>query len=238
MPRLGPLAVLAVLAVSCTTDRPLGPPPIRQPLQADVSALSSVPQVGISQVYVPVPAALPYKNDFIELFNRSGSTVSLTGWSVQYSSATGTGTFAVNVVAMLSGSIAPGQYVLVQAGPTGTTGNPLPAPDITGGTSPNLSATAGKVILANTTAGIACNGSSAPCSPAQLAQIVDLVGYGGANFFEGTAAAPGLSNTTAAFRKEGGCQDTDDNAADFTVAAPAPRNRASAVHVCPGVPAL
>jgi len=236
MPRLGPLAVLAVLAVSCTTDRPLGPPPIRQPLQADVSALSSAPQVGISQVYGGGGnAGAPYKNDFIELFNRSGSTVSLTGWSVQYSSATGTGTFAVNVVAMLSGSIAPGQYVLVQAGPTGTTGNPLPAPDITGGTSPNLSATAGKVILANTTAGIACNGSSAPCSPAQLAQIVDLVGYGGANFFEGTAAAPGLSNTTAAFRKEGGCQDTDDNAADFTVAAPAPRNRASAVHVCPGV---
>ncbi len=76
MPRLGPLAVLAVLAVSCTTDRPLGPPPIRQPLQADVSALSSAPQVGISQVYGGGGnAGAPYKNDFIELFNRSGSTV-------------------------------------------------------------------------------------------------------------------------------------------------------------------
>lgn len=54
--------------------------------------------------------------------------------------------------------------------------------------------------------------------------IVDLVGYGNANFFEGSSAAPTLSNTTAAFRASGGAQDTDNNGADFTAAAPNPRN--------------
>ena len=31
-----------------------------------------------------------YKNDFIELFNRGGSVVSVAGWSVQYASTAGT----------------------------------------------------------------------------------------------------------------------------------------------------
>jgi hypothetical protein len=31
-----------------------------------------------------------------ELFNRGTETASLSGWSVQYASATGTGTFAQN----------------------------------------------------------------------------------------------------------------------------------------------
>ncbi len=34
-----------------------------------------------------------YTNDFIELFNLGTSPVSLAGWSVQYTSATGTGNF-------------------------------------------------------------------------------------------------------------------------------------------------
>jgi uncharacterized protein len=38
------------------------------------------------------------------------------------------------------------------------------------------------------------------------------------------APAPSLSNTTAAFRKLGGFQDTDDNAADFYAHHPKPRN--------------
>ena len=227
--------LLGVGILSCnetpTATRP--PQGTVSAVSADFSSLSSTAQVVISQVYGGGGnSGAPYKNDFIELFNRSGSTVSLNGWSVQYSSATGTGNFSSNPIALLSGTLAPGQYYLVQqAG--GTNGAPLPTPDAS--STVNMSATGGKVILANTTAGIACNGGSTPCSPAQLAQIVDLVGYDGANFFEGTGAAPGLSNTTAGVRKDSGCEDSDDNAADFTAAAPGPRTRASAVHVCPGV---
>ena len=110
--------------------------------------------------------------------------MSLGGWSIQYASATGTGTFSMNVTS-LSGTIAPGQYYLVKLFSQAAVGAPLPTADATG--TINMSGTAGKVLVANTTAGIACNGSSTPCDAAQLAQMVDRVGWGNANFFEGAA---------------------------------------------------
>ena len=197
-------------------------------LATSASATPAGNDVVISQVYGGGGnTGAPYQNDFIELFNRSTSPVSITGWSVQYASATGTGNF---VATPLSGVLAAGQYYLVsEAG--GTNGSPLPLPNATGST--NMSATGGKVILANTSSSLACNGGSTPCSGAQLAQIVDLVGYDGANFFEGSAAAPTLSNTTSAQRNGAGCADTDNNGADFTAAAPAPRNTVSTFHACP-----
>jgi hypothetical protein len=184
----------------------------------------------ISQVYGGGGnAGAPYTNDFVEVFNPTSAPISLSGYSIQYASATGTGTFGSNPVTALSGTLAAGQYYLVkQAG--GATGVPLPTSDAAG--TVNMSATAGKVVLASTTAGLACNGGSAPCSAAQLAQIDDLVGYGAANFFEGAAPAPALSNATAGVRAAGGCTDTDSNSLDFSAAAPAPRNTAAPLHPC------
>jgi hypothetical protein len=165
----------------------------------------------------------------VELFNRGTTTVSLTGMSVQYASATGTGNFGANPVALLSGSLAPGQYYLVQqAG--GANGEALPTPDATG--TANMSGAAGKVALVSSATGLACNGGSTPCSAAQLALITDLVGYGNANFFEGAVAGPVLSNTTAAHRLAYGCTETDDNASDFAASAPTPRNTASPLNPC------
>ena len=52
----------------------------------------AAPLVVISQVYGGGGnAGATLKNDFIELFNRGASPVSLNGWSVQYASAAGTG---------------------------------------------------------------------------------------------------------------------------------------------------
>jgi predicted extracellular nuclease len=188
------------------------------------------PNIVISQVYGGGGnTGAPYTNDYLELFNRSSTPASLSGWSVQYASATGTGNFASNPIALLSGVLAPGQHYLVQeAG--GANGVPLPLPDASG--TVNMSASAGKVIVANTTTGLACNGGSTPCTPAQLAQIVDLVGYGNANFFEGLGPAPTLSNTTAGLRLAAGCTETDNNTADFAAGAPNPRNTISPASVC------
>lgn len=185
--------------------------------------------VVISQVYGGGGnSGAPYQNDFVELFNRSAAPVNITGWSVQYASATGTGNFGANPIAALSGTLQPGQYYLVQlAG--GATGAALPAPDATG--TVNMSGSNGKVALINTSAGLACNGGGTPCSAAQIAQIVDLVGYGSANFYETTATAT-LSNTTAALRSNGGCADTDINNADFTIGSPTPRNSVTAFNLC------
>jgi predicted extracellular nuclease len=191
------------------------------------------PDIVISQVYGGGGnSGAPFRNDYVELFNRGTTTVSLSGLSVQYASATGTGNFGANPVVSLSGNIASGQYYLVQlAG--GAVGAALPAADATG--TANLSGSAGKVALVSSTTGLACNGGSTPCSSAQLALIKDLVGYGNANFFE-SAAAPAPSNTTAIARLANGCTETDNNAADFAATAPTPRNTASSPNPCGGPP--
>ena len=190
----------------------------------------------VSQVYGGGGnSGAPYTHDFVELFNRGPAPVDLTGMSLQYASAAGTGNFGANAtqLVLLNGTVAPGQRHLVGlAG--GTVGAALPPADTSG--TINLSGAAGKVALAQGTTSLGCNGGSAPCDAGQIARIIDLVGYGTANFYEGTAAAPGLSNTTAAIRGEGGCVDTDENAADFTAGVPAPRNSSSPLTPCSGDP--
>jgi endonuclease G len=188
--------------------------------------------VVISQVYGGGGnASATYLNDFVELFNRGTTTVSVNNWSVQYTSAAGTGNFGSGIT-VLSGSIAPGQYYLVRLASGGTGGVALPAADANGTT--NMATGAGKVALVNSTTGIACNGSTVPCTAAQLAAMVDLVGYGStANVFEGAAPAPGPpNNTTAALRAGHGCTDTGVNSADFTVASVTPQNSASPLNPC------
>jgi hypothetical protein len=52
-----------------------------------------------------------FKNDFIEIYNRGTSTVDLAGWSVQYSSATGTGNWSVTPLCLTASCfIRPGRY--------------------------------------------------------------------------------------------------------------------------------
>lgn len=181
-------------------------------------------QVVISQVYGGGGGGTAvYANDYVELYNRGSAPVSLAGLSVQYASATGTGNFS-GVAVLPAATVQPGKYFLV-AMSGGSAGAPLPTPDATGPAA--MAAGAGKVALVNSTTALACNGGSAPCSAAQLAQIVDLVGYGNANFFEGAGAAPTLSAATAALRNGNGATDTGNNNADFTAGAPTPRNSGS-----------
>ncbi len=199
-----------------------------------VEAIS--PSIVISQVYGGGGnSGGVYTNDFVELFNLGSTTVSLAGWSIQYASATGTGNFGANTTAItpLSGSLAPGQYLLVQEGAGSTVWAPLPTPDVTDGSPINMSGTGGKVALVNTTTPLGCNGGSTPCTPAQLLPVVDLVGWDGANYFEGSGPAPATANTTAILRNNNGCTETDNNSTDFSVGSPAPRNTASPLNVCP-----
>ena len=208
---------------------------------ADEPPPPAVGDVVISQVYGGGGnAGATYTHDFIELFNQGTTTASLDGWSVQYTSATGTGNFgsSTTLITPLSGSLAPGQYLLIQEATNAAVGSPLPTPDITDATPISMAAGAGKVALVNTTAPLGCNGSSTPCSPAALATIVDLVGYGSANFFEGSGPAPTISATLADFREEDGCVDTDDNSADFTATTPAARNSSSPFNSCVNQPTV
>jgi DNA/RNA endonuclease G (NUC1) len=177
--------------------------------------------VVISQVYGGGGnAGATYKNDFIEIFNRSNANVDLSGWSVQYTSAAGT---TWQVTTLNGGTLQPGQYYLVQeaVGAGGTTN--LPSPDTTGIIA--MGAGAGKVALVNRPEAL-----SGGCPSGGT--IMDFVGYGsGATCFEG-APTGDLSNTTAALRASNGCIDTDHNSTDFAVGAPTPRNSASTFNFC------
>ncbi len=183
-------------------------------------ALAASPVV-ISQVYGGGGnAGATIKNDFIELFNRSDAAVDISGWSVQYASAAGTSW----QVTKLSGKtvLQPGQYFLVQES-AGTGGSvDLPTPDASGTLA--LSGTTGKVALV-------ANGNALSGAAPAAGTFADLLGFGTAGYFEGSVG-PGLSNTTAALRANGGCADTDNNGNDFTTGAPAPRNSASPLNAC------
>jgi len=172
-------------------------------------------------------AGSTYTNDYVELHNVGTTPVAIDGWSVQYSSATGTTWTAANTTA-LTGTIQPGQYFLVQEA-QGTGGTiPLPTPDNVGMIA--MGGTAGKIALV---AGV--DPLAVPCPSA--AMVIDFVGYGAtANCFEGSGPAPAPSSTNADIRGDSGCLDTNNNATDFTADVAAPRNSMSAVHACAGGP--
>jgi hypothetical protein len=193
------------------------------------AARSASSDMVVSQVFAGGGnAGASYTNDFVELFNRGTTTIDLTGWSLQYASASGT---AWQVTA-LSGSVAPGRYSLVQLASAAAVGAPLPAPDAVG--TSNLAVSGGKVAIVRGPAAIGCGSFPGSCSGDPL--VADLIGYGSATDFEGTGPAPALSNTTAATRSGAGCTDTDSNASDFSSSSPAPRNSATAAAPCSGGP--
>ncbi|RZK25111.1 MAG: lamin tail domain-containing protein, partial [Hymenobacter sp.] len=199
-------------------------------------------QIVISQVYGGGGnSGATYSNDFVELFNPTTSPVTITGWTLQYASAAGafSGTSTSNTI-VLSGTIAPGRYFLLQGAQqnAGTgTAFPVLADQAAMGTNFNLAGTAGKVALAkdNTTV----TGPTA-------SNVSDFVGYGvTATQAEGSAntsgaaptAAPAPSNTTSILRANNGCTDTNVNNADFTVSVSgtsgfAPRSSSTAANSC------
>ena len=198
-------------------------------IQNDDAALLVISQIYGGGGNTSAPAAV-YKNDFIEVFNRGTTTVDLAGWSVQYSSASGTGNWSVTPLCATGPCLlSPGKYFLVQEAQGSGGSQNLPTPDATG-TIP-MATTSGKVAL------VANSSALTGACPSSNPAILDLVGYGGAvstaNFcFEGTGPAPAPSNTTADFRKAGGCTDTNDNAADFFASGPFPRNSSSPINNC------
>jgi hypothetical protein len=163
-----------------------------------------------------------FTHDFVELFNPTQSSVSLQGWSLQYSTATGSSWNSNKVD--LTGTIEPGKYFLIQlAG--GSNGSALPKPDFSS-TNINVSATSGKIALVNNTTILTGN------CPAG-SNIVDFVGFGNGDCFE-KAPAAAMSNATAIIRVNNGCADTDNNYSDFSIDVPSPRNSSSPANFCNG----
>ena len=189
-------------------------------LSAFLLLLSNVAAFGqagllISQIYGGGGnSGAQYTNDFIELYNPTASAISTSGLSVQYASAAGT---SWNTFALPAASIAPGHFFLIQAAAGSGTDASLPTPDATiPGTSFNLSATTGKVALVNSTTPL-----TGAC-PIPSSAVLDFIGYGTTTCFLGSVA-PAPSNTTADVRANPNTT-TNNNGADFSTAAPNPRN--------------
>jgi uncharacterized protein YdeI (BOF family) len=167
-----------------------------------------------------------YKNDFIELYNPTEKDISLDGWSVQYASATGNVTTNIT---KLTGSVrAHGYYLVQEAKGSGGTDD-LPVPNVIGNI--NMSGTTGKVALSK---GITAISGVADTN------VVDFVGFGTANAYEGNGPTPAPSNYKSVERLandssdptgdgagNGNGWDTNDNAKDFVVADPNPQNSSS-----------
>src|SRR5437868_14978816 len=190
------------------------------------------PTVVISQIYGGGGnAGATYNQDFIEIFNKTTSTtVDISNWSVQYSSAAGT-TWAVTSVPAAT-TIAPGKYYLFALA-TGANGVALPvSADVTNGTV-NLSGTAGKVALVNSSTPL--SGATACSDPS----VMDVVGYGStASCAEGALfPATGITTAQAIFRKVNGCTDTNDNSADMELLNVNPRNSGTTANIC-GLPSM
>ena len=174
----------------------------------------------ISEVYgAGHNAAHPYNADFVELYNPTSSPMPLSGLSLQYRSAASTSiATGANLVVLPDVSIAPHTHYLVSgAGSTG--GTDLPTPDFDANF--NASATNGQIFLAEGTTGF-IPAATATGSVADD-RVLDFVGYGSANRFEGSGASPAATNSTSVARQLTSSRpDTDDNSVDFTGGAPVP----------------
>ncbi|SFD06817.1 ExeM/NucH family extracellular endonuclease [Massilia yuzhufengensis] len=188
-------------------------------------ALAAPSPVVISQVYgAGGNTGASWNRDFIELFNRSTGPVSLAGLSVQYQAAAATSNWA-NFTALPNVTLQPGQYFLVGA-QGGANGADIGAVDHAT-TSINMSGTTGKIALAESTTLLTVADGGG--------KLLDLVGFGTASRFEGTAAAPAPSTTKSIQRGMLGCTDTDENSTDFAAeAVVGPRRSSSAFNVCTG----
>ena len=193
-----------------------------------VFSFSSNAQVVISQVYGGGGnASATFTNDFIEIFNRGTVAQDLTGWSVQYASATGT---SWAVTALTSVTLQPGQYYLIQEAAGTTPSTALPTPDATGTLA--MSGSNGKVLLANV---VTAQTGLIPTGT----QVQDLVGYGTTpTGYETAPTGTALTSATSAQRVSAGCIDTNNNATDFIAALPVPRNIATPISVCSSAPSM
>ena len=178
-------------------------------------ALAANP-VRISQVFGGGGGSSPiYNYDFVELFNASGVPIDISGWAVEYGSATGNwGSSTSNIVILPAGSTIPAcGYFLIQCGGAGTAGGPLPVTaDVIQASGPSIGQSSGKIGLFN-----AVNSNKA-CGTETAGTLVDKVAFGTSNCAEVTAT-PALTNASTAWRNLAGMTDTDNNLNDFTVVA-------------------
>ncbi|MCW5961946.1 MAG: DNA/RNA non-specific endonuclease [Pyrinomonadaceae bacterium] len=186
-----------------------------------VGELSLVsPHLVISQFQTAGGGGNPANDELIEIHNTSNANVDLNGYRLVYRSAGGTND--VTITAWTTSVVVPagGYHLIVNSSYDGS----VP----------------GDTVFNSTTCSCALSASGGGLGirfgEANTGVIIDSVGYGSAtNAFIETAvtAAPPANSSQA--RVSNGCQDTDNNSADFSNVNPsAPKNASSTPNQCAG----
>ena len=185
-----------------------------------LSALAAAPAVAdedgtgvvINEAYLSGGSAgAAFTHKFVELYNPTDAPIALDGMSLQYRSATGVAQF--NGVTPLSGTIPAEGYFLVKGATNNdsSTATQLPAADATGSINP--SGTRGTVALVEGTSAVTLGTGSV----VEADGVIDLLGYGTSNTFEGAAATAPSSNTDVKSMNRTAGADSDVNASDFVL---------------------
>lgn len=176
------------------------------------------PSIVISQFQVAGDSTNAALDEFIELHNISSAAIDLNGFRAVYRSAAGTNDVAL--VEWNSATIIPaGGYYLIA---TSSYNGSVPS---------NINYNTSMVSMSGTGGGLAIRNGAL-----NSGIIFDSVGYGTATntFIEGTRTTAPSANAGQA-RVNNACQDTDNNAADFSTLNPsAPRNTSSPINICNG----
>lgn len=188
---------------------------VAAPLVSVSTALADPAGTGlvISEAYLKGGSANAfYKEKFVEIANPTATPVSLAGWSLQYRAAGSTGNFSVSA---LEGTVpANGTFLVSMAGNGGANavGAALPTADDTASLNP--SGTTGTLALSSGTGALAL-----PAGPVATGTpgVVDLLGYGGSNTYEGAVRTVTGGNSEPNGLTRNGTTDTDVNGADFSV---------------------
>ena len=180
----------------------------------------------ISEIQTNGDGGTPVDDEFVELYNPTGSAVSLVGWSLQYKKDTGTTYLVQSLTGSVPSSIAAGGYILVARSAYNNTSVPA---NLTN-TGFQLGASGGNVYLVQGTSGL---------SSCSAASVIDRVAWGTGNCPETVKAAAPAANGSierlpgASDPLCGNGIDTDDNSADFAVRATSdPQNSSSPPESC------
>ncbi len=159
-------------------------------------------------------------DEFIEIHNVSSNAIDLNGYRVVYRSASGTNDVGPMGLWSSPTVLQPGQFYLIASAA------------YTGGITPNSTYDPSVCACSMSASG----GGLAIRNGAQnTGTIVDSVGWGTAtNVFIETAVTPAPANSTSQIRAQNGCQDTDNNSADFTNSNPSAARNQSIIFACNG----